>query len=46
MAYVIPIVAFVVLLVMILRDSERYKKEHPASQRGSWLGSNENPWDH
>lgn len=28
--YVLPIMAFAVLLVMILRDTEQYKREHPS----------------
>lgn len=38
-AYVLPIIAFAVLLVMILRDAERYKREHPPVPPGSWPGS-------
>jgi len=35
-AYVLPVIAFAILLAMILRDAERYKEEHPPRDVGSW----------
>ena len=45
-AYVLPIIAFAILLVMILRDAEQYKREHPPTHSGSWPGFGEKSQGH
>lgn len=35
-AYLLPVIAFVILLVMILRDAEQYKRAHPRRDVDGW----------